>query len=374
MFKSLYEKLKSVTDPDKIRLSVKFDGAPSVFVWNNFPGLQGPGIAIKALFAKNPKIMYNDEQIDHYYGEQADMARKLKYMLKYIKAINIPLEEIWQGDFLFDKHSLIREKNYVAFHPNTIVYKVPKDSDIGKKIQDSDVGVVWHTRYNGTSLEDISAKFNTKTTELTEHPNVFMTDPYIASLAGIVTLTDEEKSNFNENIDLLEELAENLYKDSNYNIILSDKELISLFNIFQNSLIRDNITIQETEQYVDGFKEFLNKRFKKEILLKKTEKSQDALRKRLNDILTNIQDNKDTFEAILTLILRITEFKNIFIKKLNNIGKFETFLETNEGKFIKTGDEGFAVSDIHGNVVKLVDRYEFSFANFSSTIKKGWTK
>ena len=70
----------------------------------------------------------------------------------------------------------------------------------------------------------------------------------------------------------------------------------------------------------------------------------------------------------------ITELKSMFIEKLNNIGNFETFLQTNSRRFLQTGQEGFAVSDIHGNVVKLVDRYEFSFANFSPTIKKGWTK
>ena len=78
------------------------------------------------------------------------------------------------------------------------------------------------------------------------------------------------------------------------------------------------------------------------------------------------------FVTIIGLILIITILKNTFIKKLNNINKFETFLETNSGRFISTGDEGFAVSDISGNIVKLIDRYEFSFANFSPTIKKGW--
>ena len=64
----------------------------------------------------------------------------------------------------------------------------------------------------------------------------------------------------------------------------------------------------------------------------------------------------------------------VYIKKLNNIGKFETFLQTNSQRFLQTNQEGFAVSDMYGNVVKLVDRFEFSYANFSSNIKKGWSK
>ena len=44
-----------------------------------------------------------------------------------------------------------------------------------------------------------------------------------------------------------------------------------------------------------------------------------------------------------------------------------------EGKLKTTNQEGFAVSDIDGNVVKLVDRGEFSFANFSPDVQKGWS-
>ena len=77
-------------------------------------------------------------------------------------------------------------------------------------------------------------------------------------------------------------------------------------------------------------------------------------------------------KSITALIIEITSLKDMFIKKLNNINKFETFLETRSGRYISTGDEGFAVSDMHGNIVKLVDRYEFSYANFSPNIKKGW--
>ena len=43
-----------------------------------------------------------------------------------------------------------------------------------------------------------------------------------------------------------------------------------------------------------------------------------------------------------------------------------------EGGLRDTNQEGFAVSDIDGNVVKLVDRQEFSWSNFSPEVQKGW--
>ena len=374
MFKELYEKLKSDTEEDKIRLSVKFDGAPSVFVWSKFPGLEKTGLAIKGLFAKDRKIMYNDKNIDHFYNQQPDLAKKLKLMLHYLPTLGIPDNQIWQGDFLYDKDTLVKEKRYYSFHPNTIVYKVPIDSEIGKKIANTDIGIVWHTRYTGTSLDNINAKYNTKVSELKENPKVFMTDPYIASLAGYVTLTEEEKHEFEETIYEIEGLAKNLYKNSKYNNIIKDKEFTDLFSIFQNSLIRENIKVKNAEDFLNKFIEFIDKRFKKEIFLKKTEKSQEALRQKQQEIIGKIEINRGTLQATLSLILAITELKNMFIRKLNNINQFETYLETNSGRFLSTGEEGFAISDMHGNVVKLVDRYEFSFANFSPRIVKGWTK
>jgi Family of unknown function (DUF6267) len=372
MFKQLHEKLKGDTERSQIKLSVKFDGAPSVFVWSKFPGLEKPGLAIKALFAKDPKLMFNEKQIDHYYGEQKDLAFKLKFMLKYIPSLGIPENEIWQGDFLFDKTTILKDSKYYSFHPNTIVYKVEKDSDLGRKIEKADIGVVWHTRYTGESLSEISAKYNTKTTELNENPKVFMTDPYIPSLAGIVTLTEEENTEFDELIEKLEASARNFGQSQEYKDILNNTEFTTLYTTFQNSLIRQNIHITSVEEFLNKFQKFINARFLKEIEAKKIQKSKDALSKKQDDMITLAASEE--LKTITALIIEITSLKDMFIKKLNNISKFETFLETKSGRYISTGDEGFAVSDIHGNIVKLVDRYEFSYANFSPNIIKGWAK
>ena len=51
-----------------------------------------------------------------------------------------------------------------------------------------------------------------------------------------------------------------------------------------------------------------------------------------------------------------------------------TFLKTRKG-YRTTGQEGYvAIDKLGGDAVKIVDRMEFSFANFSPTILKGWDK
>ena len=60
------------------------------------------------------------------------------------------------------------------------------------------------------------------------------------------------------------------------------------------------------------------------------------------------------------------------IKRLSKASFVKTFLKTNDGWKV-TGQEGFVASDKLGvNSIKLVDRLEFSYANFNQDVIKGW--
>ena len=62
------------------------------------------------------------------------------------------------------------------------------------------------------------------------------------------------------------------------------------------------------------------------------------------------------------------------INILNKLSNIDTFLKTNNG-YKTTGQEGYvAIDTLGGDAVKIVDRMEFSYANFSPDILKGWDK
>ena len=69
----------------------------------------------------------------------------------------------------------------------------------------------------------------------------------------------------------------------------------------------------------------------------------------------------------------IVDAKEMIIKKLQQIRQVTgTFLRTDNG-FKITSPEGFvAIDRLKGNAVKLVDRLEFSQANFNA--QKAWDK
>jgi hypothetical protein len=67
---------------------------------------------------------------------------------------------------MFSKSDLQKEtidgEDYLTFQPNTIVYAVPIASSLAKKIRKANIGVVWHTTYDGPSLPEMKASFGVK--------------------------------------------------------------------------------------------------------------------------------------------------------------------------------------------------------------------
>jgi len=62
------------------------------------------------------------------------------------------------------------------------------------------------------------------------------------------------------------------------------------------------------------------------------------------------------------------------INILNRLNKLDTFVKTRNG-FKTTGQEGYvAIDRLGGDAVKIVDRLEFSYNNFSPNVLKGWDK
>jgi hypothetical protein len=94
---------------------------------------------------------------------------------------------------------------------------------------------------------------------------------------------------------------------------------------------------------------------------------------RVEEIKKFIADNSNTLLSILALYKKAVELKLFFIKKLQMI-------ESTVGTFIKTDDgykvskpEGFVAVGGDGQVVKLIDRLEFSRANFQQSRNRNST-
>ena len=115
-------------------VTVKWDGAPAIFAGTD-PRDGKFFVAKKGIFNKNPKVYKTPADVDA--DTSGDLNVKLKAALKELPALGI--KGIIQGDFLFGpgdvKTQKIKGKKYVTFHPNTIVYALPAESDGARNVK-----------------------------------------------------------------------------------------------------------------------------------------------------------------------------------------------------------------------------------------------
>lgn len=355
----------------KVNATVKWDGAPAIFVGKD-PSDGKFFVAKKGIFNKNPKVYKTSAEIDA--DTSGDLSVKLKMALKYLKDINV--EGVLQGDLLFTQDDLktshIDNVEYVTFHPNTIVYAVPSNSALGKKIKRSAIGVVWHTHYTGSSFESMKASFGFNIKSLGELNKVWMIDADYEDVSGSALMTASETSQ----VDIHLQAAGKVFKSitaNALNTIADNDELLTFIKTYHNSKIREGQEITNPISHAKGLIEWLMDREKKELDKRKTPRGKEQFTDSFKPIKQWMANTPlSVIAGIFELQMHLVSAKKVIIKKMNQAAKLKTFLKTSDG-FKITGEEGYvAIDHLSGNAVKLVDRLEFSYANFNPNIIKGW--
>ena len=358
-----------------VSVTVKWDGAPALFAGID-PSDGKFFIAKKGVFNKNPKIYKTNAEIDNDLS--GDLAAKFKVALKEFAKLGIS-EGVVQGDFLFTKDDLKTEnidgESYITFHPNTIVYAVPTNSQLGKRIAGSEIGVVWHTTYRGDSFETMSASFGEKiASKLKETKSVWAVDAVFEDKSGNATFTKQET----EEITKLLSDAGRIFRTVKAKVLNEFKdntELNARVNTYINSKVREGARVGDPKGFVIGLQRYIEEYYQKQADKVKTEKSKEAKLNQGRELL-KFFDNRNIkeIEKVFTLYNMLVDAKLMVIEKLNHVDGLKTFLKTNKG-FEVTGQEGFVAIDHLGkNSLKLVDRLQFSKANFSTDYIKGWQK
>jgi len=357
-------------------LSVKWDGAPSIFAGID-PSDGRFFVAKKGIFNKNPKVYKTPADIDA--DTSGDLADKLKVALRELPSLGI--KGIVQGDFLYGPGDLKRKKingeNYITFHPNTIVYAVPADSAAAKDITSAKIGIVWHTTYKSSNpsggFATYRADYGVNVRALKKNKNVWSQDAMLRDLTN-ATLSKKETEEVNAYLSQAGKLF-NQISGSTLRELEANDTLAKLIEQFYNKYVRKGEIVRDTARHTELLIRWIKKKYTRERMARKTSRGQDAVQKRLDDILSFFSEkNKKSLKLMFDLQKVIVLAKLKLINKLNELQKIKTFVKTRNG-FKVTGAEGFvAIDKIGGDAVKLVDRMEFSYNNFSPDILKGWDK
>ena len=355
-----------------IDVTVKWDGAPAVFAGED-PETGEFFVAKKGIFNANPKIYKNHDDIDA--DTSGDLNKKLKLAFDNLKDLGI--KGVIQGDFMFEKGDLKKEKingiNHIVFHPNTIAYAVPTDTNLAKEIAAAKIGIVWHTSYSGGTFETMKAEFGRDIVpKLKQTKNVWMQDATLRDLSGTATLTAKDSLEISKKLSdagkIFKQIAASTLKE-----IESNKELNLILNVYNNTKVREGQRVTNTQKHATGLVMFVRNRYQKQIDKLSSPAGKDKKATQRDEILKFFdKKNIKNLKLVFDLQNLVIDAKLIIINKLNRLSKIDTFVKTKSG-FKVTGVEGFvAIDRMEGGAVKLVDRMEFSTNNFSKDIIKGW--
>lgn len=352
----------------KGNVSVKWDGAPAIFCGQD-PRDGKFFVAKKGIFNKNPKVYKTDAEIDE--DTSGDLAAKLKDALRYLPELGI--KGVVQGDFLFGQGDVttknIDGESYSTFHPNTIVYAVPYEQS--KPIRDAKIGIVWHTTYTGDTFESMKASYGVDVSKFTKTKNVWSQDAMLRNAQG-ATMTQRETEEVNGILSQCGKLF-NQISGTTLRELEQKPELQRTIETYNNTFVRQGQIIPDSKRHVKGLIKYIQDKYQKEIDKRKTQKGKTAQEEKRDEILKFFSTaNQASLIKMFDLQKNIVLAKLRLINKLNSIKKIDTFVKTPNGYKV-TGEEGYvAIDTLGGDAVKLVDRMEFSYNNFSPDIIKGW--
>ena len=350
-------------------VSVKWDGAPAIFAGTN-PENGRFFVGTKSIFNATPKINYTVSDISRNHG--GALADKLAVALKYLPSLGI--KGVLQGDFLFSQSDLkkisLDGDDMISFTPNTITYAVQANSSIGRQISRARMGIVFHTKYTGKTLDSMTAGFGTVRGRAT---NVFLASAGYKDVTGSAKLTTTELKSFNAKLRMAQG---SLSKAGPLLDIMSETSSDGLgvgfrLKTFFNHHIRGSSGhMAKVRTLVDMFREYYINIVQAEIDAKKTDKGKQKYKDILKTNLKFIDRNRSALVMAIASHVTLQSAKDFLINKMSEIQSIGHFLKTSTGYKV-TSPEGYVAVDKVAGAVKLVDRMEFSRANF--TMPKGWS-
>tara|TARA_B100000902_G_scaffold390885_1_gene440590 strand:- start:5971 stop:7164 length:1194 start_codon:yes stop_codon:yes gene_type:complete len=368
--KSLGSMLNQGDKSKSINITTKWDGAPAVICGID-PERDRFFVGTKSVFAKTaPKLCFSDDMIDAWYS--GNLASMLKDSLKYFSQLGI--KGVIQGDLLFTENTKqvtnVGGKRCITFTPNTITYAIPLDTDLGQRVNSSKIGIVFHTTYSGSTMEGMSAGFGVDVSPYQGHNDIAVFSSDFSDTSGVANFSPQELVKFKSAVNRADG---SLKQASKFLDVMKGSDRFAfnaIFKQFFNTYIRGGTSIPSTTKVVGDFAKYYASLIDKEIDKKKTEKAKEKWTKLKDDGMKFIAANQRSIYMTVAAYKNLSTAKLMVVRQLEKVKDIGTFIKDGNGYRV-TAPEGF-VAIKSGRATKLVDRLEFSVANF--TVDKNWDK
>jgi hypothetical protein len=346
------------------QLTVKWDGSPAIICGVD-PEDGRFFVGTKSVFAKGtPKRCKSTKDIQGWYGDQPELADMLEAALKYLSKLGIG--GVVQGDLMFTPGKLsivnVNDEDCYVFTPNTITYAVPVNSNLGQRIAQAQIGIIFHTTYVGDSIDSMTAQFGANVTGFTQTKDVWFDDATYKDYTGIASLTPQENADIEKYLAATAATMDKIGQQR-FDVVLTDKEFNRMINPFINKQIRAGSQISNPTKFLQDFIDNYEQEMMKGV---GDDLNSRVAQNRVAKIKAKeqwIADNSNNLIGVLATYKRIIELKHMLLNKLQQVEGIGTFQKTNDGYKV-TSPEGFVAIGHDGGAIKLVDRLTFSRTNF----------
>ena len=153
----------------------------------------------------------------------------------------------------------------------------------------------------------------------------------------------------------------------------TNKDINLFINTFRNTKVRSQDEVTDSKAYVSELISWISLRYDTEKERLKSDAGKDRKEEaKLAALEFFSDDNLDSLISMFDMQNELVMAKKKLLVHLDSMDSINTFIKTKDG-FRVTGAEGYvAIDHLTNGAVKIVDRMEFSYNNFSKDIIKGW--
>jgi nicotinic acid mononucleotide adenylyltransferase len=342
-----------VHEPDSLDISLKWDGAPAVYIGKD-PRDGRIFVATKSILAKAPRV-YKSSAAINLLAISADLKLKLIAVLREASNVNIPAGIVLHGDLLYTaplKKELIDNKLHYVFQPNTIVYAIDCSLKLANDMEKQPIGIAWHSAY--------TARYTLKSLKLAPWKryaqNMYTRAINCRAMAATnIALIDKLISDASSILDRIPVFKLNA-------LMLRQAKLAgtcysATYQAYINNAVANS---RDYKISASGYAKYINKRF-----------PTTATSKRAAELIRPLRQaaDSDLIKWISRYQTLMSDIKLYIMKALKyDLGPIKAYKRANN-KLVEISHEGLVINS-DGLQTKLVNRSEFSNLNFN--IAKPW--
>ena len=338
-----------------LQTRIKIDGSPSI-VFGPDPADGVFCLATKGAFAKTPKLAKSHEDIDRLYTTTVNPI--LHRLFDTLPALQ-PTQML-QGDVLFTETPTVHRVQDVlctTFQPNTLTYAVPWQSAVGIAIRTATVGIAIHTEFMGdgpdfATYTQIPVSCQTMKRLHFSHRVWVYDNQYQGQIRLPVYTKWQMKRRLRSALKGLIQMDPAVYP------VLNAEPLRGLLSKYINQAVRQNtpLAIQDA---AECFAAFLRREGEAAAMARKTVAAQESQRQCHREMAEQVLQYRQSMTDLFRYHKVFDIIKQGVITALDRDTSLPAYLYG-----VRTSPEGYVVQDVSGMLVKLVNRREFSLANF----------